>query len=245
MRTLFKYSGFTVLTIIFSGILISQSVAQTTDHKLVEAVQQKISNYYPENNISVKARENGKIQLKGTVNVLYDKLKIFEVVSGVKGVHYIENNILVDTNTLPDNVILANIKSELNLVKSISEPDLLDITVSNGIVFLKGEVRFQRESIVAESVASWQEGVKGIINELQVMPIMEAISDVTLNATINDLLQNQFGLEQVLFNVKSGHVTLDGNVRNLWTKYHIEKEIRRIVGITKVTNNLTVADYTG
>lgn len=245
MRNLFKYSGFTVLTILFSGMLISQAAAQTNEHKLVEAVQQKISNYYPENNISVKARENGRILLKGTVNVLYDKLKIFEVVSGVKGVHYIENNILVDTNTLPDNVILANIESELNLVKSISEPDLLDIAVTNGVVFLKGKVRFQRESTVAESVASWQEGVKGIINELQVMPIMEAISDITLNATINDLLENQFGLEKIHFNVNLGHVTLDGNVRNLWAKYHIEKEIRRIVGVTKVKNNLTVADYNG
>ncbi|MEJ2545186.1 MAG: hypothetical protein P8Y99_14050, partial [Calditrichaceae bacterium] len=72
MRNLFKYSGFTVLTILFSGILISQVVAQTNGDKLVDAVKQKISNYFQENNISVTSKENGKIELKGTVNVLYD-----------------------------------------------------------------------------------------------------------------------------------------------------------------------------
>lgn len=246
MRNLLKYTGFTVLTILFSGIMISQVAAQTDGHKLVEAVQQQISNYYPKNNISVTAKENGKIALKGTVKVLYDKLKIFDVVSSVKGVHFIENEILVDTNTLPDKEILANIEHDLSHVKSISEPDLLDIAVTNGVVLLKGKVRFQRESTLTETMASWQEGVKGIINELQVMPVLQAINDVTLNATINDLLANQFRLEnQVHFSVTLGHVILDGNVRNLWAKYHIEKEIRRIVGVTKVTNNLAVEDYVG
>jgi osmotically-inducible protein OsmY len=246
MRKLLRYSGVFVLAIIFSVMPISFASAQTNDHNLVQAVEQKISNYYPENNISVKAIENGRIELSGTVKVLYDRLRLFDLVSGVKGVHYIENKIWVNTTDLPDNEILANINMELNVVKSISEPHLLDIAVTNGVVILKGKVRFQRESTMLETVASWQEGVKGIVNELQVMPIMKAVSDTTLSETIADLLNNQFNLEKnVEFNVHLGHVNLDGKVRTLWAKHHIEKEIRRIVGVTKVTNNLVQADEYG
>jgi osmotically-inducible protein OsmY len=227
-------------------MLISFASAQTTDQKLVQAVDQKISNYYPENNISVKAIENGRIELSGTVKVLYDKLRLFDLVSGVKGVHYIENEIWVNTTDLPDKEILANINMELNGVKSISEPHLLDIAVTNGVVILKGKVRFQRESSMVETVASWQEGVKGIVNELQIMPLMKAVSDTTLSETIADLLNTQFSLDKnIQFNVHIGHVSLDGKVRTLWEKRHIEKEIRHIVGVTKVTNNLVLAEEFG
>lgn len=246
MRNLFRYSGFSILAILLSGLLISQAAAQSAEHKLAESVQQKISNYYPENNISVKAEADGRIELGGAVNVLYDKLNLFDIASGVKGVRHIINNIVVNTSELPDNEILVNIKDELNSVKTISEPDLLNIAVTNGVVLLRGQVRFQRESTAVETVASWQDGVKGIVNELTVMPWKQAISDETLNATINDLLGNQFGLEnQVRFNVSHGQVTLDGNTRSLWAKRQIENEVKRIAGVTKVTNNLNVADYIG
>jgi len=246
MRQLIKYSGIAILVLTFSGIMISNSVAQTNEQDLGAAVKAKISNYYPENQISVKTSENGRIELKGTVNVLYDKLKMFEIVSSVKGVHYIENNIEVDTQSLPDKEIEANIKNELSLVKSISEPDLLNVDVSNGVVILRGKVRFQHESTVMETIASWQEGVQGIVNELQVIPISKAISDGTLSGAINDLLENQFREEkQVNFDVNHGKVTLNGNVRTLWAKDHIEKEIQRIVGVTEITNNLNIADYIG
>lgn len=243
MKNFLKYSEQRILTILFSFMFVSFSSAQTNKHDLEQAVQQKISIYFPLTNFSVKAMENGRVELKGMVDVLYDKLKIFDVVSGVKGVHYIDNNIIVNTKTLPDKIILANIETELDVVKSISEPDMLDIDVNNGIAFLRGKVRFQHESTILESIASWQEGIKGIVNELQVMPAMDAISDSTISETIAELLHNQFSLEKnVDFKVHLGHVTLDGKVRTIWSQNHIDSEIQRIVGVTKVTNNLVVTD---
>ena len=60
------------------------------------------------------------------------------------------------------------------------------------------------------------------------------------------MLTSQFGPEkEVQFSVKTGHVTLDGHVSTLWAKFKIEDEIRRIVGVTKVINNLEVSENYG
>jgi osmotically-inducible protein OsmY len=244
MKSTIKYLS--IVAVLFAAFLISSANAQTADKNLSRKVRDRILTYYPQANISVKDEGTGKIKLTGDTDVLYDKLRIFEIVSGIQGVHKIENSIVVNTTQLPDAEILANIKSELNLVRGISEPDLLQIAVSNGVAILKGKVRFQREKTVLETMVSWQEGVKGIVNEVEVMPILNAISDSSLNGTINDLLTSQFGPEkEVQFSVKTGHVTLDGHVSTLWAKFKIEDEIRRIVGVTKVINNLEVSENYG
>ena len=220
--------------------LLQVGFTQQENKKLADAVKANIERYYLDK-VIVSADITGKVLLKGEVNSLYDRLEIFELASQVSGVKYIEDFILVNSPTIPDNMILANIKHALAYINTISEPDLIQITVKNGMVFLQGKVRFYRESIMVQTMVSWQQGVKGIANELQVEPILKAVSDESITGVIDDLMKDQFIPEKnILYTVKSGHVTLNGSTNSLWTKTNIESAIRKIVGVTRVENNLQV-----
>ncbi len=208
--------------------------------KLAEKVQEAIANYYQEN-IDVIDMGNGKIRLEGKVRTLYDKLRIYAIVSKVPGVKIIKNNIVVDTPPIPDKIIEANIRYELKLNESILEPERIQVKVHNGIVFLSGEVSFQREKEMAATIASWQKGVRGIVNNITVLPPEKAISDENLKIIIQHILHDQFPLEKsVSFTVKDGVVTLTGNCSTLWVKEEIPRRLLRIRGIRKVINKLNV-----
>lgn len=228
--------------IILVLVLLSAGFAQKPDNELARRVLARINQYYPEN-IKVFANDQHKIRLEGQVRVLYDKLRIFDLVSEVPGVKYIDDNLVLTTDKLPDDMILDNIKYALNMMDSISEPDSLQLAVDNGVVLLRGKVRFYREAIMAETMASWQQGVLGIVNEIQVEPYKEAVSDASLKGAIDDLLMYRFPLEkEISFTVSDGHVVLNGHATNLWAKTNLPKEIRRIIGVKTLENNIEVKE---
>ncbi len=207
---------------------------------LAAKVKQAIANYYLEDFV-VTDLGNGKIRIEGKVHTLYDKLRIFTIAARVPGVKEIENNIVVDTPVLPDKIIESNIRHELDLVESILEPNRISVTVKNGIVFLKGEVNFQREKEMTATIASWQKGVRGIVNNIKVLPPKIAISDQNLKTIVQTLLTDQFPLEKhITFSIKNGVVTLSGHCSTLWVKEEITKRLLRVRGIRKVINNLKV-----
>jgi osmotically-inducible protein OsmY len=214
--------------------------AQTSSEKLVKKVEDAVSNYYIQN-FNISADNNGRIKIEGHVNSLYDKLRIFEIVSQVPGVKYIEDDIVVDNSTLPDDVIQQNIIGELKLVSSIDEPDRIKVKVDNGVVFLSGDVSYYREKEMAETVASWQQGVKGIVNEITVLPQNKAVSDNNLRTVIDEIIKNRFALDTgVSFTVNNGIVTLDGTANSMWDKDQLDKEISHLIGVKSVVNNLKI-----
>jgi osmotically-inducible protein OsmY len=219
--------------------------AQADSKKLATRVMNHLQSYYTEI-FDITADNNGKVVVKGETNTLYDKLRIFDLISQVPGVKYIENDIEVNAPILPDEVIKDNIIQEMKLVSSILEPDRIKVNVDNGVVFLTGEVSYFREKIMAETVASWQQGVKGIMNDLNVLSAKKAVSDENLTAVISEVLKNSFPLDsKVTFKVDQGAVTLTGPVAGLWDKNQIEKEISKILGVKKVVNNLQVQKEIG
>jgi osmotically-inducible protein OsmY len=214
--------------------------AQMSSENLVKKVENSISNYYTQN-FNISADNNGKVTIEGHVNSLYDKLRIYEIVSQVPGVKYIEDNIVVDTPALPDDVIQQNIAGELKLVSSIDEPDRIKIKVDNGLVFLSGDVSYYREKQMAETVASWQQGVKGIVNEIKVLSPAKAVSDSNLKIVIDEIIKNRFALDTgINFTVNNGVVTLNGTANSMWDKTELAKEISHLLGVKSVVNNLNV-----
>ncbi len=205
-------------------------------------MQDAISIYYPDE-IVATSDANGKVQLGGQVNTLYDKLRIFDIVSGVKGVRAIENRIDVNTPLVPDGIIEQNIREEMKYVHSILEPDRIKVHVDNGTVFLTGDVSYYREKLTAETIASWQKGAKGIINNLEVLPPKNAVSDQNLEALLGEIMKNRFPLDtDASFTVQNGAVTLNGKVVSFWDENQIVKEFSRVRGVTKVNNNLAVEE---
>ncbi|NOY76911.1 MAG: BON domain-containing protein [Calditrichaeota bacterium] len=229
-----------MMTVAFLFGAYQVTLAKTTNKQLEARVINAIARYYPQE-FRITVTGDGVVKIEGQVNTLYDKYRIYDIVSRVRGVKDIENLLVVNTPTVPDDMIESNVIIELKRVGSILEPDRIKVHVDNGIVFLSGEVSYQREKIAAETVASWQEGVKGIVNNIVVLPPKKAVSDSNLRFIFSEIMKDQFPLEKnAKFTVKNGVVTLTGNCSTLYVKNMIEKEFKRVSGVKKIINNLKV-----
>ena len=236
------------ISLVFTIFLLFTQLAFPNDaaKNLVQKVSSKINNSYIADNFQITSTNNGRIEIKGEVNTLYDKLNIFDIIAKVPGVKEITDNVVVQSPILPDKVIQANIVSEINVVRSILEPDRIHVNVDNGEAILTGEVSFYREKLLAETVASWQAGVKSISNEIKVLSSNKAVSDDNLKVELGEILKNQFPLSNELtFEIKNGIVTLNGKAYSLWDKRHIAKEFSGVIGVKQVINNLKVQEVAG
>jgi osmotically-inducible protein OsmY len=102
-------------------------------------------------------------------------------------------------------------------------------------------VSYYREKQMAETVASWQQGVKGIVNEIKVLSPAKAVSDSNLKIVIDEIIKNRFALDTgINFTVNNGVVTLNGTANSMWDKTELAKEISHLLGVKSVVNNLNV-----
>jgi osmotically-inducible protein OsmY len=229
-----------LFSLIFSGL----SFGMTSNVNLADKVENVLNNHY-NNSFDVTVDNNHFVTITGQVNTYYDKLKLFQIVSKIKGVRDIADNVTVNTPILPDKIIQANIVNELNMVSSILEPNRITVSVDNGEVILGGTVSFYREKLMAETVASWEKGVKGISDNIKVLPSAKAESDANLKLILHDILHDQFPVEKnVSFTINNGVVDLNGTVDILYAKRRIKDEFSSIIGVKKVINNLQVEPYT-
>ncbi len=231
-----------IATMLMLSLFFTNAVfANASSKRLTENIRSAISSYYPDQNFDIKVSENGVVEIRGDVDTMYDKLRIFEIVSKVHGVRVIKNLLVVDTPIVPDKVIEADIIAHLKVSSKILEPDRIKVKVTNGVVFLSGEVSFFHEKLVAQTVASWEKGVKGIVNEIKVLPPHKAVSDENLKVVLGELLKHQFSRNKTIkFTVKNGVVTVTGTAYNLWEKRKIVEEFSRVPGVKEVINQLKV-----
>jgi osmotically-inducible protein OsmY len=239
-----KKSKINLQMLVFLSLLISiiwlPLQAQTENQELKKNVEKAIGNYYDEI-FRINVNSHGVVTVEGDVNTLYDKLKIGELIAEVDGVQKINNNISIMNEITADDIIKANIEDELERNDAIVEPDKINVEVRNGVVTLSGHVNYFREKVLAQSIASWQDGVTDMISKIVVLPPLVAKSDENITETINDLIKRHFSLEtNVKFSVDDGKVNLNGTVSNLWAKDHIQKDIQNILGVKEVINNLSL-----
>lgn len=225
---------------IFALMVVSMASA----NDLATAVRNRLSNYYSATPFEISTNSKGQVEIKGTVQTYWDKLKVFELASKVDGVKFISDELNVQTSPLPDKIIKSQIESGI-LNSTLYEPDKINVAVTNGEVILSGTVSFARESMMVEDIAAWQKGVRGVANQITVLPKKAAESDDNLTAVLRDILDNDFPFEThtVTLKVKSGEVTLKGNVMDLWAKQHVAKELKQVPGVTSVVNNLKVTGH--
>ena len=231
-------------TIIMFAIwgISSQAIASSKSELLASKVKDAIARYY-ENNFNVTASPNGVVQIKGQVNSLYDKLHIFDIAARVRGVKRIEDFVAVNAKIVPDNIIKSNLLEELSLVHSILEPNRIKVAVDNGVIELRGTVSYYREKLMAETVASWQKGALGIVNNISVLPPKLAVSDKNIRIILHDILKDSFPVEsKVNFTVHDGIVNVTGYAHTLWAKQHIEREFRKVRGVKDVINKINIAE---
>lgn len=232
--------------ILFAILMLSflnSSFAQLNPKQLENKVKKTIGGYYLDPfNISVSS--GGIITINGITNTLFDKLKIGELVSQVDGVRGINNKIEVRVEPTPDNMIKDNIENELELNNVILEPKNITVDVTGGVVNLSGTVSYFREKLMAQSIASWQDGVIDMTSSIKVLSPTVAKSDENLKQIIADILQKSFSLEKnVSYDVSNGIVDIKGKVSSLFAKDHIQEEIQHLLGVKDVVNEMTVQEF--
>jgi osmotically-inducible protein OsmY len=138
--------------------------------------------------------------------------------------------------------IKQEVLNQLSLAETL-KPFEIEVFVNNGVITLKGTVDTYRKKLTAERVANEVDGVKAVIQELQVHPSSAGeqndsdIAEIALaELKRHAYLQNN----NLTVWVKDGWVTLEGDVEWEHQKYDASSCIEDIVGIKGVANNINV-----
>ncbi len=222
-----------------SNIYAGNNFVMPNNNKLMKEVIDHIGRYYYEQ-FNVSAND-GVVTINGQVNSLNDKYRIFDIVSRIPGVKDIKDMIVVNAADVPDQVIKQNTEETIHDATSIMEPDRIKVSVDNGIIFLNGTLSYYREKKTAESIATWQKGAEGVVDNLKVLSHKAVVSDANLQIILSEIMSKDFPLEKnVNISVKDGIASISGEVPRLSDKYSIEEDFYPVLGIKGVVDNLTV-----
>ncbi len=245
MNRFMKYAAghYYMAVLLFLLIAFHPLYASGDNDALKGKIENAITSRYDPSEIKVSVNDNGEVTLKGEVNSLYDKYRIYEIASYVQGVKQIENDIKVNTDLLPAKIIQANVRQLIDNSTAIKEPQKINVEVDGSVVNLSGNVNFERERVIAMTLTSQADGVTDIQDKMTVTPIGKAVDDNNIKDYLHSILINEFPLtnpKDVSISVDKGFVTIEGAVANLWTKEKIEKEFASVAGVVRVINNLDV-----
>jgi osmotically-inducible protein OsmY len=118
----------------------------------------------------------------------------------------------------------------------------IGVSVSEGIITLRGTVPSFYQKWEAEDAVKRVRGVRGIADDLAVdLPSVHARSDTDIALAIEHRFSSNASIpSDVKFIVRDGHVTLSGDVPWYYQLQEAAYEARRVVGVKDVVNLITV-----
>jgi osmotically-inducible protein OsmY len=123
------------------------------------------------------------------------------------------------------------------------QPNEIGVIVKNGVVTLTGTVDSYAKRWAAEEAALRVRGVKAVANDVEVRLVTtekktdEDIAKAVVRALEWDLV---VPADKIDVTVSNGWVTLKGEVEWHYQKLDAERVVRRLTGVTGVTNLITV-----
>jgi osmotically-inducible protein OsmY len=201
--------------------------------------------------ITVEVRQ-GTATLSGTVESYAEKQLAETVVSGVRGVMRIENNIALDyPSDRPDDEIRADVAQRLAHTVTVND-GLLEVAVSDGNVSISGTVGSAAEQREARDLA-WVSGVESVdVSDVEIewwardnmlrIDLYEQMSDATTRNAVKMAFVHSPLIEsgEVSVSVDDGVATLTGQVDDLRAKNVAEQLAETRVGVWDVENHLRV-----
>jgi len=135
--------------------------------------------------------------------------------------------------------------SKLVLDKIHQVPGLKDAGVlatnDNGLVTLTGFVSNEADRIAAENAARQVSGVKAVADDLQIKSSADRGNVDIAKDVIRNLRSHTFlASEDIKVIVRDGRVILDGVVHQELQKMLAEAQVKRVKGISGLSNKLTV-----
>lgn len=141
-----------------------------------------------------------------------------------------------------DSEIRQNVETELRWDPDIKSDDIA-VAVDGGVVTLTGFVRSYSQRREAEIDAKRVAGVVAVANDIHVrLPIIHQRPDPEIARNVASALkaQLQYSWDGIQVVVKSGWVTLEGQVEWNYERERAEDAVRRIRGVKGITNSIQV-----
>jgi osmotically-inducible protein OsmY len=139
-----------------------------------------------------------------------------------------------------DEEIRNSVLMELKWDPKITSSDI-GVAVKDGVVALTGFVPSYWEKDAAEKAAKRVFGVRGVANDLEVK-LISSRTDPEIAREIVQELESHISIpaHNIKATVRSGFVTLEGTVDWQYQKLLAESAVKKIRGVTGVTNNIEV-----
>jgi osmotically-inducible protein OsmY len=139
-----------------------------------------------------------------------------------------------------DSEIKRNVEDELRWDPDIVSDDIA-VAVKSGVVTLTGFVRSYGQKLQAEADAKRVAGVVGVANDVEVrLPEIDQRPDpdIARDAVAALKAQLPYSWEAIKVLVRSGWVTLEGQVEWHYQRDRAEQAVRRIKGVKGVTDSI-------
>lgn len=139
-----------------------------------------------------------------------------------------------------DSDIKRDVEEELRWDPDISSNDI-GVAVKSGVVTLTGFVRSYGQKLQAEADAKRVTGVAGVANDVEVrLPEVDQRPDpdIARDAVAALKAQLPYSWEAIKVLVRSGWVTLEGQVEWHYQRDRAEQAVRRIKGVKGVTDSI-------
>jgi osmotically-inducible protein OsmY len=141
-----------------------------------------------------------------------------------------------------DNDIRRDVEDELRWDPDINGTDIA-VTVNSGVVTLAGFVRSFMQKYQAEADAKRVAGVVAVANDIEVrLPGVDERPDPDIARDAVERIKEDlpYAWESIRVVVKSGWLTLEGDVEWNYQRERAETAVRRVRGVKGVTNSITV-----
>jgi osmotically-inducible protein OsmY len=144
-----------------------------------------------------------------------------------------------------DHQLKQDVTAELTWEPSISA-DHIGVTAKDGVVTLSGHVNSFWQKQAAETAAGRVKGVKALAEEIEVrLPVHIKHGDDEIAAAALNRMNWDVSVpsDAVKVKVEKGHVTLTGTVDQYYQKDAAAWDIRPLMGVTGVTNQIAVKPH--
>lgn len=121
--------------------------------------------------------------------------------------------------------------------------DHIGVTAQDGVVTLSGHVEDYWQKQAAETAAGRVKGLKALVEEIDMrLPLHIRRGDDEIAAAALSRMSWDVSIphDAVRVRVKKGHVTLTGEVEQTWHKECATRDVRPLMGVTGVSNDITV-----
>jgi osmotically-inducible protein OsmY len=151
----------------------------------------------------------------------------------------------VATETRPDDQIQTDLLAELKWEPRV-QPNEIGVAVKNGVVTLTGWVDSLMKRWAAEDAARRVRGVTAVANDIEVRLARddERTDPVIAAAAVRALEWDaSVPVDKLDVTVSKGQIMLKGEVEWQYQKQDAERVVRRLGGVTGVTNLITVKPH--